>query len=324
MLPEQPGAILEYRVRGETIAPDNLLVPDPTDRRYAGALSCARCFNRAVCVKCGGPMRERQRGVPECALCGHTPVRWSCPHCHTGGLRTPLPGAARTAEELAKAFPGVLALNSSADRIRDGAPDEPAIVVSTPGAEPVAPTGYAGVLILDAEVALNRAELRAPEESVRRWANAAALARGPREGGSVLIVGPSPHPAVQAMVRADLAGFASRELEDRAEAGLSPAVKLARIVGEPEGVREFLDNDDWEGVDILGPTEVGPERWAALLRVPVERARDLTVRVKSAAAIRSRPVRCVPSQSARNRSASVPFHQAPFSCPSSCLARVRI
>ncbi|MBB1516331.1 hypothetical protein H5398_10160 [Tessaracoccus sp. MC1679] len=275
-----------FRFLRDHLAQGPVLVQVPMSG-YAGALSCARCFNRAVCDKCGGPMRERRRGVPECALCGHMPVRWSCPHCHTSALRTPLPGAARTAEELARAFPGVLALNSSADRIRDEAPDEPAIVVSTPGAEPIAPTGYAGVLILDAEVALNRAELRAPEESVRRWANAAALARGPREGGSILIVGPSPHPAVQALLRADLAGFASRELEDRAEAGLSPAVKLARIVGEPEGVREFLDNDDWAGVDILGPTEVGPERWAALLRVPVERARDLTVRVKSAAAIRS-------------------------------------
>lgn len=39
VLPEQPGAILEYRLRGETIAPDNLLVSDPSDRRYAGALS---------------------------------------------------------------------------------------------------------------------------------------------------------------------------------------------------------------------------------------------------------------------------------------------
>ena len=275
-----------FRFLRDHLAQGPVLVQVPMSG-FSGALSCARCLNRAVCPKCGGPMRERQRGVPECALCGHTPVRWSCPHCHTGALRTPLPGAARTAEELAKAFPGVLALNSSADRIRDGAPDEPAIVVSTPGAEPVAPTGYAGVLILDAEVSLGRADLRAAEESVRRWATAAALARGPREGGSVLIVGPSPHPAVQALVRADLAGFASRELADRADAGLSPAVKLARIVGEPDGVRDFLDNDEWEGVEVLGPTEVGPDRWAALLRVPVERAKDLTSRVKSAAAIRS-------------------------------------
>lgn len=275
-----------FRFLRDHLAKGPVLVQVPMSG-FSAALSCARCLNRALCAKCGGPMREKRRGVPECALCGYTPVRWSCPHCHTGTLRTPLAGAARTAEELARAFPGVLALNSSADRIRAEAPGEPAIVVATPGAEPPAPAGYAGVLILDAEVSLNRAELRVAEESVRRWSNAAALARGPVEGGSVLIVGPSAHPAVQALVRADLAGFAARELADRADAGLSPSVKLARVVGEPDGVREFLDNDDWDGVDILGPTEVGPERWAVLLRVPVERSKDLTARVKSAAAIRS-------------------------------------
>lgn len=275
-----------FRFLRDHLAQGPVLVQVPMSG-YAASLSCARCLNQARCGRCGGPMRERRRGTPECAMCGHAPVRWTCPHCHTGTLRTPLPGATRTADELARAFPGVLAVNSSAERIRDDVPDEPAIVVATPGAEPAAPGGYAGVLILDAEVSLNRAELRVGEESVRRWVNAVALVRSPQEGGSGLIVGPSPHPAVQALVRHDLAGFASRELAERADAGLSPAVKLARVVGESEGLREFLDNDDWDGVDILGPTEVGPDRWAVLLRVPVERARDLTSRVKSAAAIRS-------------------------------------
>lgn len=277
---------IAFRFLGDHLTHGPVLVQVPM-AGYDAALDCSRCFNRAVCGRCGGPLRSRAKGEPQCTLCGQRPVRWACPHCHGGTLRAPLPGAARTAEELARAFPGVLAVNSSADRIRDQVSDEPAIVVATPGAEPPAPTGYAGVLILDGEVTLGRAELRAAEEAVRRWSNAAALARGPRDGGSVLLVGPAQHPAVQAMVRADPVGFAARELADRADAGVSPAVKLARIVGDPDAVREFLDNDDWSGVDILGPTEVGPGRWAALLRVPVERARELTARVKSAAAIRS-------------------------------------
>ncbi len=275
-----------FRFLRDHLATGPVLVQVPM-AGYDAALDCARCLNRAVCGACGGPLRARAKGEPQCAVCGHRPVRWTCPHCHTGTLRAPLPGAARTAEELARAFPGVLAVNSSADRIRDEVPDEPAIVVATPGAEPAAPTGYAGVLILDGEVTLARAELRAAEEAVRRWTNAAALARGPRDGGSVLIVGPPQHPAVQALVRADPVGFAERELADRADAGLTPAVKLVRLVGQPEALRDFLDNDDWAGVDILGPTEVGPDRWAALLRVPMAQARDLTARVKSAAAIRS-------------------------------------
>lgn len=38
-LPEAPGAILEFRLRADTIAPANLQTPDPTDRRYVGMLS---------------------------------------------------------------------------------------------------------------------------------------------------------------------------------------------------------------------------------------------------------------------------------------------
>lgn len=38
-LPDQIGAIIEYRFRAETITPANLTGPDPGDRRYVGALS---------------------------------------------------------------------------------------------------------------------------------------------------------------------------------------------------------------------------------------------------------------------------------------------
>jgi hypothetical protein len=38
-LPENAGEIIEFRAFGQIIAPDNLTVSDPTDRRYAGALS---------------------------------------------------------------------------------------------------------------------------------------------------------------------------------------------------------------------------------------------------------------------------------------------
>lgn len=38
-LPSTPGEILEFRFRGEVIAPADLVSPDPTDRRYVGALS---------------------------------------------------------------------------------------------------------------------------------------------------------------------------------------------------------------------------------------------------------------------------------------------
>jgi len=184
----------------------------------------------------------------------------------------------------------VVAINSSAAMIRSDVPDAPAIVVSTPGAEPSAPSGYAGILLLDTELMLMRADLRVAEESMRRWCNAIALSRGPRDGGRVLAVGPSEHPALQALVRGDVGGFISAELAERTAAGLPPAVKAVRVGGDAEAVREFLDNDPFEEVDILGPNEFqhGPtSETVALLRVPLVQGRELVRRVKYAAAIRS-------------------------------------
>ncbi|MFV0430520.1 MAG: hypothetical protein ACK5KO_13970 [Arachnia sp.] len=257
---------------------------------HAAALACQRCRERASCPRCSGPLVSRTGQRIECALCGLRPPRWECAYCHGTQLRAPLVGAGRTAEELARAFPGTVAINSSAERIRTDVPDEPAIVVATPGAEPTAPSGYSGALLLDGDVMLARADLRVGEESLRRWAHAAALVRPPGDGGSVMLVGSSGHPGIQALVRGDVAGYVSRELADRLAAGLPPAVKAVRVGGDPAAVAEFLDNDPFEGVEVLGPTvtDDGREPEAvALLRAPLERGRDLVARTKHASAIRS-------------------------------------
>lgn len=39
VLPSAPGALLEFRAMGETIAPADLVVPNATDRRYVGSLT---------------------------------------------------------------------------------------------------------------------------------------------------------------------------------------------------------------------------------------------------------------------------------------------
>ncbi|MGV8845537.1 primosomal protein N' family DNA-binding protein [Tessaracoccus sp.] len=282
-----PSVAFEFLRTALTQGP--VLVQVPRAGHSAG-LSCQRCGERALCQKCRGPLRRPSQGRLECAWCGNTPPRWECTFCHHQNLRAPIVGALRTAEELGRAFPGVVAINSSAAMIRTDVPDAAAIVVATPGAEPEAPSGYAGVLLLDTELMLSRADLRVGEESMRRWCNAIALSRGPRDGGRVLAVGPSEHPALQALVRGDVGGFIASELAERVSAGLPPAVKAVRVGGDADAVREFLDNDPFEGVEILGPNEFqhGPTaETVALLRVPLEQGRELVRRVKYAAAIRS-------------------------------------
>ena len=110
------------------------------------------------------------------------PGQRACPHCGHCGLRALVTGATRTAEELGRAFPAVPVRTSGGSRVLASVPATPAVVVATPGAEPVADGGYAAAVLLDGWALLGRASLRAAEEALRRWMNAAALVR-PGPGG---------------------------------------------------------------------------------------------------------------------------------------------
>jgi primosomal protein N' (replication factor Y) len=140
-------------------------------------------------------------------------------------------------------------------------------VVATPGAEPVAEHGYATVVLLDTWLPLARADLRAAEEAVRRWANAGALVA---PGGRVVAVGDPAHPALQALVRWDLGGFADRELRERQEAHLPPASRLATLTGEPGAVDDALTLlAPPASAEVLGPVDVvDPDGSRAVIRVP--------------------------------------------------------
>ncbi|MGN6252508.1 MAG: primosomal protein N' [Marmoricola sp.] len=223
---------------------------------YATRLVCSRCRTPAACAVCSGPLRitARER-APECAWCA-TPARGRrCPECGGAGLRAPVVGDRRTAEELGRAFPGTPVRTSSGDAVHATVPAIPALVVATPGAEPVADGGYAAVLLLDTWLSLARADLRAPEEALRRWTNAAALAR---PGGRVVAVGDPSSMALQALVRWDPATFAEREILDRQSAHLPPASRVAVVAGAPQEVEPAVEalrapGALPPGTEVLGP-----------------------------------------------------------------------
>ncbi|HEX6151255.1 primosomal protein N' [Nocardioides sp.] len=254
-----------YDVLRSALATEPVLVQTPRGG-YAPSLACERCRTPARCTHCSGPLElAGPADPPHCRWCGTQEPAWTCPECGHRGLRAPVVGGGRTAEELGRMFPGVPVLSSGGDRVRATASGGPGLVVATPGAEPVAPDGYGAVLLLDTWLALGRADLRAEEEALRRWCNAAALVR---PGGRVVAVGPPEHPALQALVRWDPAGFAEREAAQRAEAQLPPAYRLATMTGEPGALDDALTLlGAPEGVDVLGPVPVGDEV-RAVLRTP--------------------------------------------------------
>lgn len=239
---------------------------------YATRLACDRCRTPAECTHCHGPLRVVARGrAPECAWCATPAQPWHCPECGGHGLRAPVLGDARTAEEIGRAFPGVPVRTSSGERVLDLVEDRPAIVVATTGAEPVAEDGYAAVLLLDTWLLLARSDLRATEEAVRRWANAAALVRPAERGGRVLMVGDPAHPGLQAMVRWDPGGLARREIAERQSAHLPPASRVATLTAPVDDMESALAALVLpEGAEVLGPVplETLDDEVRYVVRVP--------------------------------------------------------
>ncbi|WP_017612913.1 primosomal protein N' [Nocardiopsis salina] len=265
-------------------------------RGYLNTLACASCREPARCDRCRGPLAVRgSHAMPSCGWCGRVSGGWSCPECSGTRMRAVVVGARRTAEELGRAFPSLSVRTSGREEVLTSVRDRPSIVVATPGAEPEAENGYAAAVLLDGWALLNRMDLRASEEALRRWFNASALVR---PEGTVVVSADAGMPVVQSLVRWDPGGYAERELAERRELGFPPAVSMASVTGGPAHVREMLDQVEFpEEADLLGPVPVdipGPDgsgdaqtRERALLRVPRNRIGALTHALKVAAAARS-------------------------------------
>lgn len=226
---------------------------------YIPSFSCERCRMPARCGECSGPLSVASgSSVPSCSWCGHLAQQWRCSECGFTHWRYSAAGATRTAEELGRAFPNVPVISSAGDHVRASVGPEPALVVATPGAEPVAFGGYAAALLLDADKMLRFDSLRAPEAALRRWLNAASLVRPAALEGTVVTTA-SPSPVEQALVRWDPAWFARQELEERAQTGLPPAVRTAAVTGAETDVRAFME-------EFLGSSAL-PERVREQLRI---------------------------------------------------------
>jgi primosomal protein N' (replication factor Y) len=295
MMARLPG--LALRTVREALTRGPVLIQVPR-RGYLAGIACARCRAQARCTHmigeseapCNGPLRlTGPQATPDCRWCGALattpgdaapdgaargssapgsarqagtgPGGWRCPHCGHDKLRATITGAVRTAEELGRAFPGVKVRTSGGDLVLPKVPAEPALVIATPGAEPVA--DYAAALLLDGWALLSRPSLRAGEETLRRWLAAAALVR---PGGTVLVHADAALPATQALVRWDPVTFAERDLAERTELGFPPAVRMAAVSGEPAAVASVINGLD-SAFEILGPVPVEQQ-------APVQRARS--------------------------------------------------
>ncbi|WP_280462700.1 primosomal protein N' [Nocardia carnea] len=306
-----PGAAFAA-ARQALAAGEGVLVQVPR-RGYVPALACTKCRTPARCRQCVGPLSLPEGGPadpaaqvahsPVCRWCGRTEAAFRCPGCGGRVLRAVVIGAARTAEELGRAFPGVPIRGSSGAAMLDTVEPGPQVVVATVGAEPLLPGGYGVGLLLDGWALLGRADLRAAEDTLRRWLGAAALVK---PAGRVLVMADPGVPTVQALLRWDPAGHAAAELGQRTEVGFPPAVRMAAIDGTPDAVAELLAVTELPAAaEVLGPVPLpatarkpsgsradddrgGPvEVERVLLRVPRPQGGALARALVAAQAVRS-------------------------------------
>ena len=188
---------------------------------YVEGFSCAKCRTKATC-SCGGKLRVPKAGAnPECVLCSEVTFNWHCQWCNGEKMWVTHRGAVRTASEFGRAFPQAKVIQSSGDSQIASLPEGKSLVIATLGAEPVGM--YAGIFVLDAQLAYSQVQLRSQEEVRSHWFKLLSLLQ---PDGAFYLSLPSSETISQGLVRADSYDLASREMHERHDAKLPPYFKL--------------------------------------------------------------------------------------------------
>ncbi len=282
---------------------------------YAPRLLCEDCRQAARCTHCEGPLGVKTaHGVPSCGWCGALAADWVCRNCTGTRYRLAGIGAGRTAEDLGRAFPGVRVIVADGQRPVLTVSAQPALVIATRGAEPIAAGGYRAVLLLDGDTMIARESLRVGEDCLRWWANAIAL--GAPAAPSILVgVGGS---LAVALATWRLADYARAELIDRRRLRFPPTVRVATVSGPAELVDEMLTAISTESgtdsrTDVLGPVQLDDGRVRSIVRF------DYSDGATVAAALRGALIRAAAGRrrgpAARTERGSVPKLTVRFDDP---------
>ncbi|WP_241095583.1 MULTISPECIES: hypothetical protein [unclassified Leucobacter] len=250
---------------------------------YAPIAVCGRCHDLARCRSCNGPIGFRSQGRAACRWCGESAAGWRCEQCGETKLEVRGAGSSRTAEQFETALPGTRVLLSDGEHARSRVDARPALVVATRGAEPLAAGGYRAVVLLDADRLLGLETLRAGEDCLRWWENAAALAA---PGASCVLVGAG-GPLVRAFATGRVEEWLQQELADRQGLRYPPAVRVASVTGGAAEVERALSRlDGLTGIDRLGPTPQpmadGVETVRAIVRFDYQQGAEVAKRLRAA------------------------------------------
>lgn len=219
------------------IAIGSVLIVTPR-RGYLAVIACASCKEIVRCTNCQAPMAvEKTTKDRSCRRCGKLHMSLECENCGSAEIRAVAVGVERTVEEFGKAFPRNRVLQSNGDARLESIPTENCLVISTPGAEPIAE--YSAAVILDAHTWLSRPDGNSRVKAIRQWMHAASLVK---RSGEVVIVGNPDDYVIQSLVRWDPNSVGERILAERTQARLAPSARTAEVLGDNSALLELKDN----------------------------------------------------------------------------------
>ncbi len=251
---------------------------------YAPIAACGDCGELARCTNCAGPIGFRTADRPACRWCGQVAAGWRCRVCGGRGIQQRGMGSGRTAEQFQQQFAGARVIISDGDHPHERVDSRSALVVATRGAEPIAAGGYRAVVLLDAERLLGIESLRAGEDCMRWWQNAAALAAP----DGICVIASGAGPVVRAMTTGRIEQWLRSELQERRELRYPPAVRVASVIGGGREVEAAVASlGGMPGVDVLGPTpspsrDAEPGTVRAIVRFDYAHGAEVAKRLRGA------------------------------------------
>ncbi|WP_086645533.1 primosomal protein N' [Acetobacter sp. DsW_54] len=245
-------------------------------RGYAPLTLCRTCGHRMECPHCTAWLVEhRNRQVLSCHYCDHTePMPPVCPNCKTEHSLTAIgPGIERITEEARQSFPDARILVMSSDTLGGPAATAEAVakiarreVDLIIGTQIVAKGWHFPHLtlvgIVDADLGLGGADLRAGERTIQLLHQVAGRAGRASAPGRVVLQSYTPeHPVMQALLSGDFDQFMEQEAEQRRPGFWPPYGRLAALIisadtpqaADDAAARFGRTAPYGEGIQVLGP-----------------------------------------------------------------------
>ncbi len=286
-------------------------------RGFSTFVLCRDCGHPFRCPSCAVSLTwHKGESRLRCHYCGHgEPDPRVCPACKSERLARMGRGTERVEDALRVRFPSarIARLDRDTATFRTLSRTLEAFrrreIDLLVGTQMIAKghdfPGVTLVGVINADAGLHFPDFRATERTFQLLAQVAGRAgRGGRAGRVIVQTRDPRHPAIQAASRHDYAGFATQELEARAELSYPPYAHLVCVRADgpdPAALEEVLGRAAREvaavpDVGVLGPAEAplsrlkGRHRWQMLLRAtdrgPLRRAATRVLAVQTPREVR--------------------------------------